>query len=194
MSVEMSERERVEACILALLAMAESMELEITRTKLAKLLYLADINSVKHDGITGSGVAWHYMEHGPYDDVLREVEDDLVERGLVRRSTSQLPDGGERNVLVAKDSSITVPDDFSDHVQTALDEMGGWKSAELKDHAYGTPPMAVASRGDLLDFTAMGHLTLTDIEESIGNGPAYNPGECTFYASTEDFLAALDKR
>lgn len=192
-SLDISERERVEACVLALLAMAGSMELEITRTKLAKLLYFADISSVECDGITGSGVAWHYMEHGPYDDVLREVEDDLVKRGLVHKNTGPRPEGGERNVLTVKDLSITVPDDFSGHVQTVLDEMGDWKSAELKDRAYSTQPMAAASRDDLLDFTTVGHLTLADIDASISKVP-YDPSDCTFHASTEDFIAALEKR
>lgn len=191
MSADISERERVEVCVLALLAAAETMRLEITRTKMVKLLYLADVQSVEHDRITGSGVAWRWMDYGPYDDVLREVEDDLVKRGLVRRETLPREEGGERNVLTAVDTSITVPDDFSDHILTTVAEKGDWKIEKLMDYAYETKPMAVASQGDTLDFTVMGHLTMADIEESIGKGPAYDPDECTFYASTEDFIEAM---
>lgn len=37
-------------------------------------------------------------------------------------------------------------------------------------------------------------LTLADIEADTGKGPAADLSDCTFHASTEDFLAALKAR
>ena len=37
-------------------------------------------------------------------------------------------------------------------------------------------------------------LTLADIEADTGKGPSADLSDCTFHASTEDFLAALKAR
>lgn len=37
-------------------------------------------------------------------------------------------------------------------------------------------------------------LTLADIDADTGKGPAADLSDCTFHASTEDFLAALEAR
>ena len=39
-----------------------------------------------------------------------------------------------------------------------------------------------------------GELMLADIEADTGKGPAADLSDCTFHASTEDFLAALKAR
>lgn len=193
-----AERERVEVCVKALLALAADRGLEITRTKLAKLLYLADLRSVEHDGITGSGAAWRWQNYGPFDNVLLSVENSLVEQGVIDRKMIPWGMGDKKRYrLSAADMPADMSDDFVAHLEAVLDEKGHWTAKHLKNHAYGTPPMMDAQEndkfGELLDFTTMGHLTLADIDESIGKGPDYDPRECTFHASTEDFISSLGK-
>ena len=42
------------------------------------------------------------------------------------------------------------------------------------------------------DENETGELTLADIDADTGKGPAADLSDCTFHASTEEFLAALD--
>lgn len=77
------------AALIALLSAARAQGTTITRTKLAKLLYLADLRAVRELGRTGSGVEWQWRHHGPFSKLLQSVEDDLVTTGIVEREVTE---------------------------------------------------------------------------------------------------------
>lgn len=199
MSMTTTDRERAAACIEALLILASKKNQKITRTKAAKLLYLADLRSVEHDGITGSGIAWRWLDYGPFDNALIQIENNLVNQKRIDRHTGVTGFRTKRYDLAASDSTesslMEDEDFFIDHIEAVLGEWGSCSAKQIKRHAYNTPPMTTAQANnnfdELLDFTEIGHLTLADIEASTGKGPAYDSGECTFHDNENDFIASL---
>ena len=173
MSLVATNRERAAKCIEALLVLASRKNLKINRTKVAKLLYLADLRSVDQSGATGSGIAWRWLNHGPFDNVLSSIEDGLVQKGIVERETTRWGrwnENREHDLKVAHISSSLIDgsDAFVAHIDAVLDDMGSWPANRLKKHAYQTSPMVEArendDRGGLLDL---------DENEQIPNiGPA----------------------
>ena len=60
---------RASEAMKALLGLAAARNLRMSRTKVAKLLYLADLRSVQHEGVAGSGVVWQWA-HGRKEAIL----------------------------------------------------------------------------------------------------------------------------
>jgi hypothetical protein len=77
------------AAFVALLSAAPAQGAVITRTKMAKLLYLADLQAVDDLGRPGSGVQWRWLHYGPFSNALLTIEDDLVSDGIVERQTTE---------------------------------------------------------------------------------------------------------
>lgn len=71
---------RTVAAVLAVLDTAREYGYTVTRTTLAKLLFFADLESVKQGGDPVSGLEWRWRHHGPYDNILLRIEDELVAR------------------------------------------------------------------------------------------------------------------
>ena len=55
----------------------------IGRRKMARLLYLADLTAVRRGDASITGIEWRWLDHGSFDDSLRVVESDLIDRGVV---------------------------------------------------------------------------------------------------------------
>ena len=173
MSLVATNKERAAQCIEALLVLASRKNLRINRTKVAKLLYLADLRSVDHSGTAGSGIAWRWLNHGPFDNVLSSIEDGLVRQGIVERKTTSwglLNENKEHDLKVVNASSSLVDssDAFVPHIETILDDMGSWTANKLKNHAYQTPPMIEAKEND----DQGGLLDLDETEQIPNIGPA----------------------
>src|SRR5437867_6963402 len=66
------------ALVLAILTRIEEVEGTANKTKLLKLLYLADIEHVRSNGETLTGFDWIYYLYGPwtaeYDNLLKQLE------------------------------------------------------------------------------------------------------------------------
>lgn len=164
MSFVETDENRAASCFEALLVLAAERGLNITRTKIAKLLYLADLRSVEHSGVSGSGVAWRWRDYGPFDNRLLAVEDRLVKDDVVKRDTTWWESGdGKRHDLSALRQSSTLleeSDGFVEHIEAVLDEYGAWSASVLKRYAYQTPPMQEAREsGD--------HDGLLDLDEAV---------------------------
>lgn len=173
MSLVATNRERAAQCIEALLVLASRKNLRINRTKVAKLLYLADLRSVDHSGTAGSGIAWRWLNHGPFDNVLSSIEDGLVRQGIIERKTTSWGlwnENKEHDLKVVNTSSslIDSSDAFVAHIETILDDMGSWTANKLKSHAYQTPPMIEAKEND----DQGGLLDLDETEQIPNIGPA----------------------
>ena len=173
MSLVATNNERAAECIEALLVLASRKNLRINRTKVAKLLYLADLRSVDQSGTAGSGVAWRWLNHGPFDNVLSSIEDGLVRQGIVERETTRWGLWNENKehdlkAVNASSSLVDASDAFAAHIEAVLDEMGSWTANKLKKHAYQTPPMVEAKEND----DRGGLLDLDETEQIPDMGPA----------------------
>lgn len=131
----------------------------MTRTKVVKLLYLADLRSAASEGQARSGILWRWWHYGPYCQSLRRVENALVDDGLIERNTSYVSADIEEAVLSAPHVSSPVSaeaPDFLAHLDAVLAEHGDKTAKALTEMAYETDPMIEATgtgdRGMLLNM------------------------------------------
>ena len=163
-----TDEDRAGISMQALVRLAGDRGLHMTRTKVVKLLYLADLRSVASNGKARSGILWRWWHYGPYCQTLRRVEDRLVADGAVERNTSRLSTDIEEAALSASRTSADVSaqaGDFLAHLEAVLEDHGRKNARELTDTAYDTVPMLeaqrVGERGILLDM----HEARTDIAD-----------------------------
>ncbi|WP_419840705.1 Panacea domain-containing protein [Candidatus Poriferisodalis sp.] len=137
---------RASEAMKALLGLAEARGLWMTRTKSAKLLYLADLRSVESDGVTGSGVVWQWRNYGPFSNDLYSVEDRLAASGdiTVEETNNYFGSPEYRLRAAAATTSLDEASPFLVHLDDVLSEHGGLSPSELKDLTYETEPMREA--------------------------------------------------
>ncbi len=144
----------------ALLGLAASRGLRMTRMKAVKLLYLADLRSVEKDGVTGSGVLWQWRDFGPFSDDWYSIERAMADSGEI--TVAEVHNwfvGKSEFRLSAPAVSLAVmgsADRFIEYLNVVLAEHGALSATELKDLTYRTAPMqeaqAEGERNVLLDM------------------------------------------
>ncbi|WP_155339827.1 hypothetical protein [Acrocarpospora corrugata] len=134
------------AVIAYLLATARTYGVRINRTKLAKLLYLADLRAVEQGISSGSGVEWRWRHYGPHSLRLGEVERDLCAAGLIVVEESVDPYAGyrERVIHLVDAPQVVIDAEFARIVDGVLAEYGQWSAGQLRDLTYQTAPMQAA--------------------------------------------------
>lgn len=138
---------RASAAMRALLGLAAARKLSMSRMKVAKLLYLADLRSVEHEGMTGSGVVWQWRHYGPFSSGLKSVEKDLVTNGDIELDVARTWFGNKEYRLAAPPldlGTVETTDGFLAHLDAILEEHGHRSATELKDLTYQTEPMREA--------------------------------------------------
>lgn len=78
------------AAVLALLRAARVDGVIVNRTKLAKLLYLADLRAVEQGLPPGTSVEWRWRHYGPYSDILLRVEGDLERAEVIEAQRAEI--------------------------------------------------------------------------------------------------------
>lgn len=147
------------AAVVLLLALARQRGVLINRTKLAKLLYLADVKAVEQELAPGSDVEWEWANFGPYSNALRDIENDLyLARTIdIVRSVSNYGSTETRLRLLEAMPQIDIDARFVSIVMAVLDEYGHLSAVQLRDITYQTAPMmaavAAGQRGVRLDLT-----------------------------------------
>lgn len=144
---------RTVAAYLAVLKLARERGYVITRLKIAKLLYLADLAAVREGDDPISGIEWRWLNHGPFNNVLQFLENDLVKRSVVRRDQFYL---GFQVRLVGDLPGYDMPPDEMAILEKAISEFAGLAATSLKDLSYQTPPMVDAlqrGQGVVLDLS-----------------------------------------
>jgi uncharacterized phage-associated protein len=138
----------VSAAVVQLLVAARSDGVHVNRTKLAKLLYLADLQAVDQGLPPGTEVEWRWRHHGPYSNALLEVEQDLELAGVVQVvETSNYYGTPERRLrLLAEAPQVHIDEQFHALIDTVVARYGRWSATQLKDLTYQTPPMEAAQR------------------------------------------------
>jgi uncharacterized phage-associated protein len=136
------------AAVIQVLIAARANGVVINRTKLAKLLYLADLRAVEEDLPPGSDVEWRWRHYGPYSDILRAVEEDLEAAGVVEVARTKNYYGGSeiRLRLHAADPRIEIDRGFANIIDEIMRTYGRLSATQLKDLTYQTPPMQAAQR------------------------------------------------
>lgn len=125
---------------------------ELSKTRLTKLVYLADWKSVQKTGHQMSPIKWFFHNFGPYvDDVVESVKGDPrfhIEYtrnfyGDEKMLISLKPRTDYRKNLSSTDVEIL------DHVIKDTSEMY-WN--DFLRHVYSTPPIAKTDRYETLDL------------------------------------------
>ncbi len=80
---EIPNLEKFRQMYFACLKYAANSHNSVPKTKLAKLLYMADFRSFFEDLEPMSGVKYRRLEYGPVPDVFFSITDDLLEQGKI---------------------------------------------------------------------------------------------------------------
>ncbi len=159
---------RPDDAYLALLDLASATGTSLNETKVAKLLYLADLRAHRAaGGRAASGLRWFWHNHGPWDTALPRVRAALV---AARRVTQERLDLSwevfERTVRLARPLEPAERSDlfarlsgFDMHLLAVLNEFGHLSASSLRDYTYDTAPMrrvqTEGARGAFLDMSAL---------------------------------------
>lgn len=142
--------------VLAILTRIREVEGTANKTKLLKLLYLADIENFRATGETFTGFDWIYYLYGPwtseYDDLIKQLEAEGVLR-LERWAAGSVE--GERITASEKvdlDRVIASADVFF-RTRRQVDTWADRAIPRLLDYVYfETEPMQGAVKMERLDF------------------------------------------
>lgn len=145
-----TDEERAGAAMAALVKLACERRLPMTRAKVVKLLYLADLESMAVDGMAGSGILWRWLRSGPYCRLLRDVEDRLASDGVIECNTSHVAGAADEVTLSASracDEMSSAAGGFVRHIDAVLRRHGRGSERALGEAVHGTAPMLEAQRG-----------------------------------------------
>lgn len=136
------------AAVLQVLVAARANGVVINRTKLAKLVYLADLRAVDEGLPPGSGVEWRWRHYGPYSNILRAIERDLETAGVVEvvKTSNNYGTSEIRLRLRIAAPQIEIDSQFAAIVDEVMQADGRLSASQLKDLTYQTPPMQAALR------------------------------------------------
>ncbi|WP_327044840.1 Panacea domain-containing protein [Microbispora sp. NBC_01189] len=146
------------ASTLAVLKAAREQGFEINKTKLAKLLYMADLSAVESGDVPISGATWRWDNYGPYDAALARAEYELADSRLIERRDGRLSDEyGPCLLTLLLDIDDPLPDDHMKIIRDTVRRYGGKTASALRELSYKTAPMMEAQvggeRGVLLDLS-----------------------------------------
>lgn len=147
---------RTAAAYLAVLGLARARGYVITRLKIAKLLYLADLKAVEAGEDPVSGVQWKWLHYGPYHNSLLFLEDELLQAKIVQREPEPYYGGQVLRLLNEATTGYDMTPEEMDILSSVVAEFGGLHATSLKDLSYQTAPMREAEsrgRGATLDLS-----------------------------------------
>lgn len=138
----------VPAAVVGLLLAARAKGVTVNRTKLAKLLYFADIEAVKRMGRPQSDIPWVWLHYGPYSAELLEVERDLKTAGIMECESVDLGMGyvEQRLRLTTEAPQLEIDQKFAEILGGIVNDFGHLAATTLRDMSYQTPPMLEAQR------------------------------------------------
>jgi len=124
----------------------------VQKTKLAKLLYLADFKNFFENLEPMSGVKYRRLEYGPVPDVFFSMTDDLLERGKIK---IELLDGGAQMI-----SSNTREEDFNELTKDELASIKQicelWKdkkTQEIVSFTHEQKPWRMCRDGEYIPYS-----------------------------------------
>jgi hypothetical protein len=132
-----------------------SKEQEISipaKTRLIKLLYLAEVEHYKHFQSRLTNLRWQFYHYGPYASEIEQV----LGSPDIEETFFYLKDGkhGSQYGLVEDERDGSVPSELRRVIDYIVKDWGETDLNKLLDYVYfETEPMIDATRGEVLDFT-----------------------------------------
>lgn len=133
---------------------------ELTKVRLVKFLYLADLFYARtQEGVTLSRWPWAFVHYGPYCRESTDHIDAAVAEGLIdsRPLPSRYQEGDYHLYRCSADSELEIERELPTYVMSPLKwAIGKWgdDTHGLLDYVYfNTEPMLNATKGDLLNFS-----------------------------------------
>lgn len=146
------------------------------KTKLLKLLYLADIEHFRKTGVTLTGFDWIFFLYGPwapeFDDVLTQLETEAIIGSRDWAAT-----GVEGRELYIKDpldiGKVIADTDEYFRTKGLIDTFAALSTPELLDYVYfSTEPMQAATKMERLDFGKVSKVAPRLYRRSASGTPA----------------------
>ncbi len=128
----------------------------VTKTKLAKYLYLLDIAHYRRTGTILTGFPWRFHLYGPWTEDFERLYANLIETGRIEVSASLKPDVEAE--FVSSSQRVPLEEAINDpqlqlEFRRIVDTWAGRRLGEMLDYVYfHTEPMEGATRGAALDF------------------------------------------
>lgn len=160
---------------------ASKLGRSISRIRLIKFLYLADVHFFDQRRQVATGYRWKFFHYGPYAAEAQADIDECVDLHLIACDTRPGPDEvGDMWLYRASGSDPAIHERFSATLEMTLrTDIERWLDAPLNaflDHVYfDTAPMREARRGQYLRFD----------ETTFGGGEPRAAARSRTYASRE---------
>lgn len=125
----------------------------IQRTKLIKLVYLADVLSYKRRGTTITGVDYIYYDYGPWSQVFYDALESTPE---IAEKLGLTPFGDVQYTYrgtVSKYQPKCLGTDERELLEEIDAEWGNRPLKAILEKVYSSPPFAESSFGEVIDFS-----------------------------------------
>jgi hypothetical protein len=133
--------------VLSILLAARELDLSVTETHLAGLLYLTDVAAVEAGHAPISGATWRLGRRGPYDPALTRAQDYVVESELAERGDDESADAGAGVLSLTLVVDDPLDREAMDFVRTVVALHGGKDTAALRSVVDATVPVIEAQAG-----------------------------------------------
>lgn len=135
----------------ACLKFAKNSHGNVSKTKLAKLLYLVDFTTYFNTLESMSGVRYRKMQYGPLADVFLDLTDDLVEGGKVKLTV--LDEGAQMLSLKTKEAREDLLS--AEELKTIKNICDLWKdksTSEIVNFTHEQNPWKVCRMGEYIPY------------------------------------------
>lgn len=143
---------------------ADSSDAKITKTKLAKLVYLADFTWYYNQLAPMSGMSYRRLPRGPVPDVYFRAIDEMIESGLI-----DIEPSGRAFMISMVESGDAPHSKLSDDERNVIKILGeAWKdrqTQEIVDFTHEQLPWQICRDGEVIPY---GLITQEDPEKVYG--------------------------
>jgi transcriptional regulator with XRE-family HTH domain len=135
----------------ALQAGADSGDGRITKTKLAKLVYLADFTWYYEHLVPMSGMSYRKLPRGPVPDIYFRALDELEEDGIINREEK-----GRSILLELAESGAAPASRLSVNERKVIQSIGkawrGKQTQEIVDFTHAQLPWQICREGEVIPY------------------------------------------
>lgn len=165
LSDPMASIEKYKQIILNALQSGSDSDGKITKTKLAKLVYLADFTWYYKNLQPMSGMSYRKLPQGPVSDVYFRALDELEEKGVVAREEK-----GNAILFSLIESGTAPTNRLSKEEKNLIDKIGnswqGKQTQEIVDFTHAQLPWQICRDGEVIPY---GLITQEEPERVYGN-------------------------
>jgi hypothetical protein len=150
-------RPELQELISAILTIIRDRDGFATKTKLIKLIYLADVESYRDRGEPATSLNWIFYLYGPWTNDYDQLLNEMREAGLIELHETREP--GDAIIIdpvrLGDLSKLPLPVSTTVAIRQMAERWADAPTRELLDYVYfETEPMMNAVRGERLDFSS----------------------------------------